>query len=138
MSTTIDLTGGQSAIPWDGLNTTYRMVNRLDFSLNPALATNIVEAVKVQANTHVTKVYVKVVTAEGSTATATVGVVGTPAGLIASANLNATAGTLTQSTISDTLANGVVFTADGTIDIVPAENLSHAVVDVIAVCEDLR
>ncbi|MBF0459310.1 MAG: hypothetical protein HQK99_15580 [Nitrospirae bacterium] len=135
---TIDLTGGQSAIPYDGLNKLYRIKNRLDFSQVNAAASDVVEAVQVKPNTHVKQVYVKLVAAEGSTATCTVGDSGHAAGLIATANLNATPGTITQNTISDTYANGCIYTAAADIALVPGNNLSHAIVDIIVVCQDLN
>lgn len=135
---TINLTGGQSAIPYDGLNKLYRVKNRLDFSQNIVSASDVVHTVSVKPNTHVKQVYVKLIAAEGSTATCTVGDSGHAAGLIATANLNAAPGTITQNTISDTYANGCIYTSAADITLVPGHNLSHAIVDIIVVCQDLN
>ncbi|MCG6552569.1 MAG: hypothetical protein L7F77_09600 [Candidatus Magnetominusculus sp. LBB02] len=135
---TIDLTGGQSAIPYDGLNKIYRIKNRLDFSALHVSASDVVEAVQVKANTHVKKVYVKLVTAEGSTATCTVGDATHANGLIATANLNSTPGSITQNTASDTYVDGCIYTSATDIVLVPGNNLSHAIVDVMVVCQDLN
>ncbi|WP_420266399.1 hypothetical protein [Candidatus Magnetominusculus dajiuhuensis] len=135
---TVDLTGGQSAIPFDGLNKLYRIKNRLDFTALNVSASDVVHAVKVKANTHVKQVYVKLIAPEGSTATCTVGDATHANGLIAAANLNGTPGSITQSTIGDTYANGCIYTSDSDILFVPANNLSHTVADILVVCQDLH
>lgn len=135
---TVDLTGGQSAIPFDGLNKLYRIKNRLDFTQANVSASDVVEAVQVKANTHVKQVYVKLITPEGATATCTVGDATHANGLIATANLNATPGTITQNTIADTYANGCIYTSVTDILLVPGNNLSHTIVDIMVVCQDLN
>ena len=135
---TIDLTGGQSAIPFDGLNKLYRIKNRLDFSETNAAASDVVHAVKIRPNSHVKKVYVKLITPEGAAATCTVGDSGDADGFDASADLNAAAGAITQNTISDAYADGRIYTSEADLYIVPANNLSHTVVDIMVVCQDLN
>ncbi|KWT91830.1 hypothetical protein [Candidatus Magnetominusculus xianensis] len=134
----VNLTGGQSAIPFDGLNKLYRIKNRIDFSQNNVSASDVVHTATVKANTHVKQVYVKLITPEGSTATCTIGDSGDADGLIASANLNAAAGTITHNTITDAYANGRIYTSETDILLIPAHNLSNAVVDIMVVCQDLN
>lgn len=134
----VNLTGGQSAIPFDGLNKLYRIKNRIDFSQNIVSASDVVHTVAVKANTHVKQVYVKLLTPEGSAATCTIGDTGDADGLIASANLNALAGSITVNTITDAYANGCIYTSAADILLVPGHNLSNAVVDIFLVCQDIN
>ncbi|KJU83828.1 hypothetical protein MBAV_003988 [Candidatus Magnetobacterium bavaricum] len=135
---TIDLTGGTSAIPHNGIDKQYRIKNRLDFSANNATASDTINIVKIKANTHVTKVYTKIVTPEGAVATCTIGDSADTDGFDASVNLNAAAGAITQSTASDAYADGKIYTTETSIDLTPANNLSTAVIDVYVTCEDLN
>ncbi|MES0336748.1 MAG: hypothetical protein SFH39_10430 [Candidatus Magnetobacterium sp. LHC-1] len=135
---TIDMTTGTSAIPHSGMDKEYRLKNRLDFSATNAAASDTVNILKVKANTHVKKVYAKVVTPEGAVATCTLGDGADADGFDAGVDLNAAAGTITQSTASDAYADGKVYTAETSIDLTPANNLSNAVIDVYVTCEDLN
>ncbi|MBF0316790.1 MAG: hypothetical protein HQL04_01325 [Nitrospirae bacterium] len=135
---TIDMTTGTSAIPHNGIDKEYRIKNRLDFGTTNVAASDTINIVKIKANTHVKKVYTKVITPEGAVATCTIGDSADADGFDASVNLNAAAGTITQSTASDAYADGKLYTTETSIDLTPANNLSTAVIDVYVICEDLN
>ncbi|MBF0591200.1 MAG: hypothetical protein HQL02_03845 [Nitrospirae bacterium] len=135
---TVDLTGGTSAIPYNGINREYQIRNRLNLGVTHVAASDTLNVLTVKANTHVKKVYTKVITPEGATATCTIGDSTSAAGFDASVNLNAAAGTITQSTVSDTYADGKIYTTETSINLTPANNLGNAVIDVYVTCEDLN
>lgn len=93
--------------------------NELDFSVTNCSSADVVQAVKIPANALVTLVWVLVKTAEGGTATATVGDATDPDGWDASTNLNATAGTVTYNIVgTDAYSGGKFYSTADTIDLV--------------------
>lgn len=108
--------------------------NLLDFSSYNVAGSDVVQALKVPANTIVTRVWCIIKTAEGATATATVGD-GTDANdWDASVDLNAAAGTLTSSAYgTDGYSTTSKFYASAdTIDLVVSAALDTAKVIVKA------
>ena len=133
-----DLTGGVAGVPCDGIDRLYRLANRLDFSRHNVLNGDTVCVLDVKAGTRVARLYTKVVTPEGTAATATVGDNADTDGWDTSVDLNAAAGALTQTVTTDAYgSDGKLYAADDTIDLVVAANLSAAVIDVYAECFDL-
>jgi hypothetical protein len=135
--------GGVGAIPADGLNKAVVLKSRVDFSEVSCLSGDVVQALRIPKNFLVLNVFVKVVTAEGGTCTATVGDGSDADGWDASANLNATAGTVTQGASGTdayaAIANfGKLYTADDTIDLVLGNDADTAVVDIFAVGFDMN
>jgi hypothetical protein len=108
----------QTAIPASGLNKVFLIENTVNLA---AVATgDVVQALRVAADTYVQQVFVEVVTASGLTSTATVGDGDDADGYDASTNLNATAGTITYGaggTDAYLTANGKLYTAADTIDL---------------------
>jgi hypothetical protein len=142
---TLDRTSGSGGVPSGGGNKVYIVKNRLDFravdSGGDGVATSgdVVQAISLSANTHVLKVYVKVVVPEGGTATATVGDGAGTNSWDASVNLNATAGTVTTSLEADAYGTeGKVYTMADTIDLTLGNDLDAAIVDIYALCCDLN
>jgi hypothetical protein len=133
-----DLTGGVAGVPCDGIDRLYRLANRLDFSRHNVLNGDTVCALDVKAGTKIARLYTKLVTPEGSAATATAGDNANTAGWDASVDLNASVGVLTQTVTTDAYgADGKLYAADDTIDLVVAANLGNAVIEVYAECLDL-
>ena len=109
--------------------------NTIDFSAtgDNVSAADVVQAIKIPSGALVTKVYVKVDTAEGATCTATVGDGTTADGWDASTNLNATADTVTTSLeATDTYVGGKYYSADDTIDLTMGHDTDAAIVTVLA------
>lgn len=100
--------------------------NVLDFAVTNTAAADVVQAVKVLAGTFVKNVYLRIVTAEGGTATADVGDGVDPNGYDDTVSLNASAGVITAGiagTDAYVLNNiGRLYTVDDTIDF----TLNHA------------
>lgn len=98
----------------------------IDFSVNNAAASDVVQVFNVKEGMVITNVKCIVIVAEGGTFTFDIGVTGDdPNGFDDAVNGNATAGTITDSasgTDAYATANGKYFNADDTIDIV----LDHA------------
>ncbi|KJJ84691.1 hypothetical protein OMAG_001440 [Candidatus Omnitrophus magneticus] len=133
------MTNGQAAIPFGGTDKHYRVSNKLDFSLNNAANADVIQALSIKTNTKVRGVYVRIVTPEGGSATATVGDDSTTNGWDTSVNLNAAAGTITQTVSTDSYgADGKIYTAADTIDLSLGAALDGAVVYVYAECLDLN
>ncbi|MBF0345269.1 MAG: hypothetical protein HQL06_13700 [Nitrospirae bacterium] len=135
---TVDLTDGTSAIPFNGMDKEYRIKNRLNFGVRNVTTADTVNVLMVKANTHVKKVYTKVITPEGAAATCTIGDAVDADGFDADVDLNAAAGSITQSTSADAYANGKIYTTETNITLVPVNDLSAAVIDVYVTCEDLN
>ena len=97
-----------------------KLSNEIDFSETEVSAADVVQALKIPANTYVKNVYVLVKTAEGATCTATVGDATDPNGWDASTNLNASAGTVTAGLAGtdDYATAGKFYSAADTIDLV--------------------
>ena len=107
--------------------------NRLDFTEKNCVATDIVQALKIPANCTVKDVDVRIVTAQGATATATVGDGSGANSWDASTNLNATAGTNTSSLKgTDAYAYGKYYAAADTIDLVLGHTVDTAVIEITA------
>jgi hypothetical protein len=133
-----DLTAGVAGVPCDGIDRLYRLANKLDFSRHNVLSGDTVCVLDVKAATKVVRLYTKVVTPQGAAATATVGDNADPDGWDASVDLNAAAGTLSQTVTTDAFgADGKLYAADDTIDLVVSADLDTAVIEVYAECLDL-
>lgn len=136
----VDYTGSDvgSCIPYDGIGKFYVLTNRLDFSATNAVASTVVEALDIPAGTHVLNVFVKVITPEGGTSTATVGDDDSAAAWDAATNLNAAAGTITYGvggTDNYVTYGGKFYSAADTIDLTLSANaVDTAVIDVTALC----
>jgi len=119
---TQDLTGSGS-VPgagYDGLNRAYIAENTVSLVGESIAANDAVKCLEIEAGTWVTCVSVEVDTAVGSTCTATVGDGNGTASWDASTNLNATAGTITQTHgTADAYgaAGGVMYSTADTIDL---------------------
>ena len=110
-----------------------RAENKLNFATTNVAGADVVQALKIPANALVDKVWTVITTAEGATATGTVGDGTTANGWDASININATAGTVLCSLeATDTYGKGKLYSTADTIDIVPADALDAAVVHIIA------
>jgi hypothetical protein len=133
-----DLTGGVAGVPCDGIDRLYRLANRLDFSRHNVLNGDTVAVLDIKAGTKIARLYTKVVTPEGSAATATAGDNADTDGWDTSVDLNAASGTLTQTVTTDAFGtDGKLYAADDTIDIVVSADLDTAVIDIYAECLDL-
>lgn len=109
--------------------------NKLDFSENNAAASDVIQAIKIPAGALVTNVRVTVLTAEGSTTTATVGDGDGAADWDASINLNDSVNVVTAGLPgTDTYATaGKYYAAADTIDLtLSAHALDAAIVNVSA------
>ena len=109
--------------------------NKLDFSEINAAASDVIQAIKIPAGALVTNVRVTVLTAEGSTTTATVGDGAGADSWDASTNLNASANTVTAGLPgTDAYAtNGKYYAAADTIDLtLSAHALDAAIVNISA------
>lgn len=142
MAVTFDKTNGVAGIPFEGLNKTYRLDNRITIPA-AAVSTDIIQCLPVKAGTLVLGVYEKIVTpATATSISATVGDGDTANGYDASVDLKGAAGAVTKSTPSDTYpaAGGKYYSADDTIDLVVTVNTMTvgAVLDIYADCLDLN
>lgn len=106
--------------------------NTLDFSSTNVSAADVVQALKIPANSIVLGgVQTDVQTAEGGTATANIGDASDVSGYDAGVNFNSATTTVVNSTReADNYSEGRVYDAADTIDIIPANNLDAAIVQV--------
>lgn len=109
--------------------------NVLDFAVTNVAATDIVQAVKVLAGTFVKNVYLRIITAEGGTATCDVGDGVDPNGYDDSVDLDAAAGTITAGIAgTDNLVVnniGHLYTADDTIDLIIDNAMNAGKVEIV-------
>lgn len=92
--------------------------NVLDFAARPVAQNDVVQALKIPAGAYVTRVIVRVDTAEGDTCTVDVGDGDDPNGFDDAVSLNATAGSVTTSTAgTDAYAEGRGYGSADTIDL---------------------
>ena len=105
--------------------------NRLDFSATNVSSGDVVQAIKVPKGASVMDFRTRTVTPEGSAATATAGDGDSAAAWDASVNLNS-AGFYATTKGTDTYADGRVYAANDTIDLVVDADLDTAVIDVWA------
>ena len=132
MATVTTFVTGQPTIDQDHIRL-QKVDNYLDFSANNATATDIVQALNIPANAVVVDVKLRVVTAEGGTATVDIGDTVDPNGYDDSVNINATAGTITASIKgTDAYAVGRYYSTAGTIDLIIDNNLDTAVLYISA------
>jgi len=103
--------------------------------LTALAAGDILEVIKVPANTLVTHVALNVITAEGGTLTVDVGDGDNPDGYLDGVNANATAAYLTVAG-TDAFEAGKFYTAADTIDIVTVNAADTAVMTLTAVMVD--
>jgi hypothetical protein len=142
MAVTFDEIEGSACIPLDTVPKMYVIKNRVTLD-STAVSTDIVQALPVRASTVVLGTYIKMVTAAvGTTCTATVGITGgTANGFDASVDLKSVAGSVIQSTPSDTYpaAGGFYTAAADTIDLVVTVDTltTFPVFDIWAICIDL-
>ena len=110
--------------------------NEIDFSVTNASADDVVQVLRIPDDAVVLETHVVVVVAEGGTATADLGIAGDASstkGFDEAIDLNAAAGTVYSSTKgTDAYAVGLRFTADGTIDLIPDNDLDTAKIKVFA------
>ena len=107
--------------------------NKLDFSATGVSSADVVQALKIPANSLVTEVSVTVRTAEGGTCTATVGDGAGASSWDAATNLNATADTVTSSVKgTDAYAVGKFYSSADTIDLTMNNAAATAVINVAA------
>ena len=133
MSTVTTFIDGKTTV--SNLGTNFSVVqNEIDFSETNCSASDVVQCLKIAANTYVRNVGVIVKTAEGASATATVGDGDGANSWDASTNLNATAGTVTLGLPgTDAYATaGKFYTAADTIDLTLGHNMDAAKVIVFA------
>lgn len=117
MGTTTTFVAKQQAAQDIGTSPVFAQ-NLIDFSATACGSAEVVQALKIPAGALVTDVWVIVKTAEGGTATATVGDGDSANGWDASTNLNATAGTVTSSLKgTDAFAVGKYYATADTIDL---------------------
>jgi len=132
-----------AAKPTDGVNKYYVIKNKIDFKLRPSIATDIIQALWIPANTLVYNVAVKVLTAQGATCTVTVGDGNGANSWDGSSDLNAAANTITCGAIGTdayctaALGPGKPYMAADTIDLVLGHTTDIAVIEVFAFCIDL-
>jgi hypothetical protein len=137
---TVDYTGGTSVgscIPYSGINNHYVLTNRIDFATTECTAADVIQCLDIPAGTLVTNVFVKVVTAEGATCTATVGDGDGANSFDASTDLNAAAGTVTYGiggTDAYVTYGGKFYSDADTIDLTMGHNTDAAILDMYAVC----
>lgn len=114
---------------------------RIDFKKKKTATADVVQLLNIPAGTVIQNVLIKIITAEGATATATVGDGSAAAGWDAAIDLNAAAGTTTigvagtdayVSSLGSGAGNGKEYTAADTIDMTVTGALDTAVIDVIA------
>lgn len=104
--------------------------NKLDFSARNVAALDVVQAVKLPANSLATSVHVRTITPEGGAALGDVGDGSDADGWHGSTNLNAASGTLSFTTSTDAYDGGKFYASADTIDIVPNAVLDTAVIAV--------
>jgi len=106
-------------------------VRELDFSLRNVSSADVVQALTIPNGATLYDVRTEVVTAEGGVATANIGDTADPNGWDDAANFNSTGFNATVKG-TDPYALGRRLSAEGTIDIVPDNDLDTAVVRVYA------
>jgi len=107
--------------------------NTLSFANTNADAADVVQALKVGIGMVVTKVTLKIDTAEGGTSTNDIGDGDDPNGYDDAVDFNAAANTITRSLeATDALGVGKYYAAADTIDITLDNDLNTAVVTIIA------
>jgi len=138
--TTLNLTDGNTGIPHRGLDRFFVLEKKIDLSANNSGSSDVLECLNVPAGTFVFDVFVRVITPEGGTLTATVGDGAGADSWDASTNLNATAGTVTHGASgTDAYAtSGKFYAAADTIDLTMSANAGDTAVFVVsALCVDL-
>ena len=134
---------GAGAASWQGVDKAYLSEVTLDFSDTGALTTDTVQVFDVRAKQLLFGMAVEVVTPEGATATADIGLTGGDVDrFIDGANLDATAGTVVKSGDAGTNEviveeGGYYFEAADAIDLLPLNDLDTAVIKVFAWFIDL-
>ena len=128
-----------------GINKVPTISVKLDFAaittaraaagLTALAATDVLEVIRVPANTYVTNVALNVTTAEGGTLTVDVGDGDNPDGYLDGVNANATAAYLTVAG-TDAYESGKFYTAADTIDVVTVNAADTAVMTLTAVMVD--
>lgn len=152
MAITYDLSIGSAGVPASGLNKGYIISNTIDLSDmdTKPVSTDVIQALKIGAKTYVQNVFVEIVTASAATTlTATVGDGTDPNGWDTAVDLEGTAGTITYAlgaltdgtpnVFTDAYANGIVYSAADTIDLVMTVDTvtTWGVIKVSALCYDL-
>jgi len=134
---TVDVTNGTN-YPYDGSGKVYVIENTLDFSVTSRTAADVLQVLNVNANTLVLECMVKVVTAEGGTATFDLGDGDDPNGYADAVDANS-AGELVQASGAYALETlgGRLYTAADTIDITLDHTVDAAKVTVKAVVVDV-
>jgi hypothetical protein len=136
----VDYTSTQAVQPSYGDQKTYIMKNTLDFSDTNAASADVCYALYIPAETFVEKVWTKLITAEGATATPDLGDTTTHDGWNTAVDLNTTALTV-EFSISGTDAYattaGKHYAAATTINFTANQAYDAAVVEVFALCYDL-
>lgn len=142
---TIDLTtGGASGVAWYETGKDFNFIKVFDFSVtaNNAVTSDVVQLFKIPAGTLVRDVSVVPTTKQGATCTITVGDGSDVDGWLSTADLNTipdltafVSGHLINTgatpTHADAFHPGKYYSANDTIDIVPANTLDTAVIKVI-------
>tara|TARA_B100001939_G_C16895897_1_gene597573 strand:- start:888 stop:1346 length:459 start_codon:yes stop_codon:yes gene_type:complete len=128
-----------------GINKVSTISVKLDFAaittaraaagLTALAATDVLEVIRVPANTYVTNVALNVTTAEGGTLTVDVGDGDNPDGYLDGVNANATAAYLTVAG-TDAYESGKFYTAADTIDVTTVNAADTAVMTLTAVMVD--
>ena len=141
---TYPLANTRAAVPVDGIGKPYLAKNRVDFSTvnggNGAVQNDIVEALRIPANTLVLKAFAKVITPEADATDMDLGVTGDVVdGFLDGASF-ANAGWLYDVDEGYSAGEGKLFSAEDTIDFKVTGNhtVNAAVVEVFAVCIDLN
>lgn len=136
---TIDLTDNQDGGVHAGARSLVVLSNTIDFSVNPAAALDVIQAIDIDAGDVVLRTTVNVLTAEGGTLTFDLGDATDPNGYMDGVNGNAVAITgsalaLTEGTPNTVAAysNGKLYTAADTIDMVLDNAADTAVIKVSA------
>lgn len=135
---TVDKTAGAVHVH-AGARGISKIERTIDFARDPVSASDVVQALNVYAGWYVHRVFLEVITPEGSAGNTDVGDGADPDGYLVDADINAAgftaqALTLTEGT-PNTVAgytNGKLYAADDTIDLVPSIDLDAAKVRVVA------
>jgi hypothetical protein len=134
---------GDGEIPWEGRNKHYVLEGRFDFSATNVGSAETTALFDVKADHVVMGMSVKVVTAEGGTATVDIGITGDDVDrFIDGADINAAADTFYKSGDASTkevviAEGGHHFITAGVIDLLANNALDAAVIDVKAYMIDL-
>ena len=137
----VDYTNGAKAvIPADGIGKYFLLKNRLDFSETPLANADSAQVFAIKAGWEIKNVHTKIVTAEGGTASFTIGVTAGASEFEGNGNANAAAGTRTRGiggTDAGVTAGGVKYTSDGYLYFDASADLDAAVIDVVAEVVDI-